>query len=222
MLVLGIDTSSDVVASSLTDDARVVDASAQPGRQAHGELLAPGIDAMLRRSQRTPGDLTHIVVGVGPGPFTGLRVGVVTALVMGEALGLPVLGVCSLDVVALAAGHDGLDSAFSVVTDARRKEVYVARYDVEGRRLSAPVVVRPDDLDDDVRSGPVVGAGAALYSDRFADVRATASLDATALATVSGALVRGSATFERLEPRPLYLRRPDAVENAGRKRVTPS
>jgi tRNA threonylcarbamoyl adenosine modification protein YeaZ len=223
MLVLGIDTSSDVVVSSLFDGIGVVATSTQPGTQAHGELLAPGIEETLRDGGCGPGDLTHVVVGVGPGPFTGLRVGVVTALVMAEALGVPVLGVCSLDVVALAgAGHDGLVTGFSVITDARRKEVYVARYDADGRRLAAPIVARPGDLDSELRSAPVVGAGAELYADLFTDVRSTAALDATALAAVSGAIARGSEQFEALAPRPLYLRRPDAVENARRKRVTPS
>ena len=223
MLVLGIDTSSDIVVSSLFDGVGVVGTSTQPGTQAHGELLAPGIDTMLRDAGRSPGDLTHVVVGVGPGPFTGLRVGVVTALVMGEALDVPVLGVCSLDVVALAsAGHDGLVSGFSVITDARRKEVYVARYDAEGRRLTAPIVCRPHELDAEIRTSPVVGAGALLHADQFSDVRSAAALDATALAAVSGAVALGSGQFEALAPRPLYLRRPDAVENVRRKRVTPS
>ena len=204
MLVLAIDTSSEVVVAALTDGRGVLATSTQPGAQAHGELLAPGIDAVLREAGRAPGELTHVVVGVGPGPFTGLRVGVVTALVMGEALGASVRGVCSLDAVALAAaGQHGITTPFAVVTDARRKEVYVARYDETGRRLSEPVVVRPDDLDDDVRRGPVVGAGAGMYADRFADVH-------------------GSEQVTALAAHPLYLRRPDAVENAARKRVTPS
>ena len=223
MLVLGIDTSSDVVVSSLSDGVSTAVTSEQPGAQAHGELLAPGIDAMLRAAGCAPRDITHVVVGVGPGPFTGLRVGVVTALVMGEALDVPVLGVCSLDVVAHAATRDdGLDVAFSVVTDARRKELYVACYDGAGRRLAVPVVARPDDLDDTVCSGAVVGAGAALYPERFPHVRSTRAVDATALAEVSAAVVRGSSLVEALDPRPLYLRRPDAVESARRKRVTPS
>ena len=221
MLVLGIDTSSEVVVSSLFDGIGVLGTSSQPGSQAHGELLAAGIDAMLRDAQHAPRELTHIVVGVGPGPFTGLRVGMVTGLVMAEALGIPVLGVCSLDVVALAAaGHDGLVTPFAVVTDARRKEVYVARYDDEGRRLSEPVVSRPDDLDEDLRLAPVVGVGAALYSDRFADIRSVAPLDPVALAAASGAVVLGSAQVKALPVHPLYLRRPDAVESAPRKRVT--
>jgi tRNA threonylcarbamoyl adenosine modification protein YeaZ len=219
MLVLGIDTSSAVVVASLSDGTGVVATSTQPGAQAHGELLAPGIDEVLRASGRRPADLTHVVVGVGPGPFTGLRVGIVTALVLGEALGIPVLGVCSLDVVA-ALARDGLGGGFSVVTDARRKEVYVAQYDADRRRISEPGVARPAELDETIRRGPVVGPGAALYPDLFADVRDTEPLAPAALAAVATAVALGSAAYEVLDPSPLYLRRPDAVENAARKRVT--
>lgn len=219
MLVLGIDTSSSVVVATLSDGVGVIATSTQPGAQAHGELLAPGIDHVLRSSGRTAESLTHVVVGVGPGPFTGLRVGVVTALVLGDTLGIPVLGVCSLDVVA-AIARDDLDDGFSVVTDARRKEVYVARYDGDRRRLTPPIVAKPDDLDEGIRTGPVVGAGAALYADCFADVRSTAPLEPVALAGVAMAIALGSSAYEVLDPAPLYLRRPDAVEGAPRKRVT--
>jgi tRNA threonylcarbamoyl adenosine modification protein YeaZ len=217
MLVLGIDTSSAVVAAALADDAGVVAAGSRQGAQAHGELLAPVVDEVLREAGRTPDELTHVVVGVGPGPFTGLRVGVVTGLVLGEALGIPVLGVCSLDVVA--AAYD-LGTPFAVVADARRKEVHVARYDADGHRVSEPVVVRPADLDPDVRRGPVVGPGAALYAGLFADVRSDEPLSARALGAVAAAVAGGSSAYAVLDPEPLYLRRPDAVENATRKRVT--
>lgn len=219
MLVLGIDTSSAVVVAALGDGEGVLATSAQPGAQAHGELLAPGIDEVLSAAGREPRDLTHVVVGVGPGPFTGLRVGVVTALVLGEALSIPVLGVCSLDVLA-ASAPDRLGTGFSVVADARRKEVHVARYDADRRRLGEPLVSRPGDLDEAVRLGPVLGPGAALYPEVFADVRGTDPLDPVALAAVANAVVRGSSAYEALDPSPLYLRRPDAVENVSRKRVT--
>jgi tRNA threonylcarbamoyl adenosine modification protein YeaZ len=219
MLVLGIDTSSAVVAAALGDGDGVLATSAQAGAQAHGELLAPGIDEVLRAAGRAPRDLTHVVVGVGPGPFTGLRVGVVTGLVLGEALSIPVLGVCSLDVLA-ASAPDGLATGFAVVADARRKEVHVARYGADRRRLDEPIVARPADLDEGIRSGPVVGPGAALYPEAFADVRSTAALEPGALAAVANEVARGSSAYVVLDPSPLYLRRPDAVENAVRKRVT--
>ena len=221
MLVLGIDTSSAVVVASLSDGTGVLASSTRPGAQAHGELLAPGIDEVLRASGRAPDDLTHVVVGVGPGPFTGLRVGIVTALVLGEALTIPVLGVCSLDVVAALAVGASTAASRSSPTPGARRSTSRATTLIAGR-LTAPVVARPADLDEAVRVGPVVGAGAALYPDRFSDVRSTEPLAPVALAGVATAVVLGSSAYEVLDPTPMYLRRPDAVENAGRKRVTQS
>src|SRR5918911_592588 len=100
----------------------------------HGEQLAPSIEACLAEAGIVRQDLTAIAVGIGPGPFTGLRVGLVTARTLAYVLEIPVYGVCSLDVVAVEAAHGGspVGTDFVVATDARRKEVYVASYDDQG------------------------------------------------------------------------------------------
>src|SRR5512142_1987226 len=96
----------------------------------HGEQLAPLIEQALAQAGAGRQDLTAIAVGVGPGPFTGLRVGLVTARTLGFVLDIPVRGVCSLDVLAVEAADSGAVSGhFVVATDARRKEVYLASYD---------------------------------------------------------------------------------------------
>jgi tRNA A37 threonylcarbamoyladenosine modification protein TsaB len=119
--------------------------------------------------------------------------------------------VCSLDVLAAAVT---LDEPFLVATDARRKEVYWATYDAAGRRLSGPSVDLPVAID---WPGPVVGAGGALYSGHFADVREPLYPDAAVLAAM---MVSGRA--ELIAPDPLYLRRPDAERPGPRKQVTPA
>jgi len=219
MLLLALDTSSAVVTAAVHDGATLLAVAAEQGAQAHGELLAPVVERALAAAGVAPSDLTDVACGVGPGPFTGLRVGIVTALVMGEALGIPVHGVCSLDVLARqAALSSSVESAFAVATDARRKEVYLRRYSVDAEPLGQPEVVRPADVDAAVAAGPVVGPGAWLYPDAFVDPREPRALDGGALASlVLARLARGAGL---LAPEPLYLRRPDAVENAGRKRVT--
>ena len=93
-------------------------------------------------------DITAVAAGTGPGPYTGLRAGLVTARVLGSALGVPVYGVCTLDVVAAGVASTGTAAGqgFIVATDARRREVYWARYDADGRRLDGPAVGFPADV----------------------------------------------------------------------------
>jgi tRNA threonylcarbamoyl adenosine modification protein YeaZ len=218
VLLLALDTSTPAVSAALHDGARVVAESTVVDARRHSELLAPAIAGVLARAGVAPGDLTQVAVGVGPGPFTGLRVGVVTALTLGAALGLPAVGVCSQDALAHAAVRDGdVDGPFAVVTDARRREVYWARYDHAGLRVEAPRVDRPD-LVAEVAAADglaVIGPGTELY--RFAGpppVRPVGPLSAGALAEAVAA-----GRVELLPPRPLYLRRPDATPPGERKKV---
>ena len=213
MLLLAIDTSTPAVCAALHDGARVLAESTVVDARRHGELLAPAIAAVLAESRREPAELTAVVVGVGPGPFTGLRVGVVTAITLGAALDIDVHGICSLDALAWAAA---LTSPFAVVTDARRREIYWASYTDSGHRLGLAEVARPGDVAARFDDCPVVGPGAVLHP--FVDARPSV-LSAGALAEL-GAL-RIAAGGELLAPRPLYLRRPDATVPGLPKRVLP-
>jgi tRNA threonylcarbamoyladenosine biosynthesis protein TsaB len=172
------------------------------------------------------GDLTAVAAGVGPGPYTGLRVGVVTAKVLGAVLGIPVHGVCSLDVIAAASPLTGPE--FLVATDARRKEVYWARYDASGRRVEGPLVGPAASIPAAAQLR-VAGVGGQLYPEAFAEVTGPAYPDARTLCEI---VARQSGRFSGpagavpavplLPPEPLYLRRPDAREPGPSKRVTPS
>ena len=124
MLVLGFDTATPAVSVALHDGERVIAGASALDARRHSELLAPMIAKVMADVGASRGDLSAVAVGVGP--YTGLRAGVVTARVLGSVLGLPVTGVCSLDIIA-AAVRPGRE--FLVATDARRKEVYWARYD---------------------------------------------------------------------------------------------
>lgn len=216
MLLLGIDTSASAVTAGLHDGTAVVAEGFEEGAQAHGERLAPLVARVLHEVGAAPADLTHVVAGIGPGPYTGLRVGIVTGTVMAYALGIPVGGVCSLDALAWLAVHTGtVDGPFAVATDARRKEVYVARYDAAGVRLAGPEVLRPAELPSDVRAGPVVGAG--VHPEMFDHLLGPARVTGGAVASYAAeVLVAGR---DLAEPAPMYLRRPDAVPSAGPKKV---
>lgn len=219
MLLLAFDTATPAVTAALHDGTAVLAESTRVDARRHGELLLPVIDQVLRDAGAARSDLTAVAVGVGPGPYTGLRVGLVTAAALGHALSLPVHGVCTLDGIAHAARADGLTGPFTAATDARRKEVYWAAYDAEGNRVSGPEVDRPAEIADRVAGRPAVGAGALLYPEAFPLARGPEHVSAGHLAAF--AAERLAAGAELLPPLPLYLRRPDAQVPAGYKAVLP-
>lgn len=198
---LGIDTSTDVCAG-LARDGEVVASDLLPDRRAHAEQLMPMIVRLAGEQGVALTDLAGIAVGVGPGPFTGLRVGVATALAIGAATGVPVRGVCSLDVVAAQWSRAGAPEEFVTVFDARRREVYWARYAADGTRLEGPSVSAPDQ----VPALPACGPGTGLLAREGLPTVSSAApkaLDAGVLALVGRDLPDAGLT-------PLYLRRPDA------------
>jgi tRNA threonylcarbamoyladenosine biosynthesis protein TsaB len=245
VLLLGLDTATPAVTAALHDGTRVLaeattvarlsarqpapasapggDVAAPPAKGSHSELLTPAIIQVLAEAGVDRCDLTAIAVGVGPGPYTGLRVGVVTARVLGAVLGIPVHGVCSLDIIAA----DVEAPRFLVATDARRREVYYARYDETGR-YSGPQVDRPGDIEHR-DSLSAVGEGARMYEELFPAFLGSGPLypsAATLCRIVAGELASGGSRVGTagqelfLPPVPLYLRRPDAREPGAPKRVT--
>lgn len=208
MLVLALDTATPTLVVGLarwSADAgtEVLAERAVPSGNRHAELLTPTVQDVLSQGGARVPDLAAVVVGLGPGPFTGLRVGVVTAAALGDAVGVPVHGVCSLDAIG--------DGERSVVTDARRKELHWARYDADGRRVAGPGVDRPEDA-------PVTGAvvGDVRFAERLG--REVLAADVTA-----AGLLRAAAPLFGTDPaplEPLYLRRPDAVPSVTRKTVS--
>ncbi|MDT3397556.1 tRNA (adenosine(37)-N6)-threonylcarbamoyltransferase complex dimerization subunit type 1 TsaB [Streptomyces sp. B1866] len=236
MLVLALDTATPAVTVALHDGTAVLAESRQVDARRHGELLLPAVHRVLAEAGVRLGAVTDIVAGVGPGPYTGLRVGLATADAFGAALGVPVRGLCTLDGIAYEAVRaGGLAEPFVVATDARRKEVYWARYEPGGpggvTRVAGPAVDRPADIAERVAGLPVAGAGAALYPEvlggaarpglpEHQSAGALAALAAEKLA--AGESATGEPAAGAFLPnRPLYLRRPDARVPANYKVVTP-
>ncbi len=209
-MLLAFDTATPFVTVALHDGEDMVVEHRSEQRMKHGEQLAPLIDASLRDAGIVRQDLTAIAVGVGPGPFTGLRVGLVTARTLAFVLEIPVYGVCSLDVLAVEAAHGGapIGRDFSVATDARRKEVYLATYDDQGRRLDGPDVVRPE--------APRPTSPSSARVRRSTPTPSPSAREPTLPS--AGWLARAVAEelAELHDPEPMYLRRPDAVAPARR------
>lgn len=177
-MIVAFDTSTALTSVAVVDGERVLAAAEHLDARRHAEVLAPMLREVLDRAgvSGRGGDVGLIACGVGPGPYTGLRVGISSALALGAAWGRPVLGLCSLDAIAAAAlvleeppptGPDGSGADILVATDARRKEVYWARYARDGRRLAGPLVSRPGEIDPALRAGSWFGHGATAHADSF-------------------------------------------------------
>ena len=204
-MILAMDTATPAVTAGVVrlEGVAVLAERVTVDARAHAEQLTPNVLAALADAGLTVNDLDAVVVGCGPGPFTGLRVGMATAAAYGHALGVPVYGVCSLDAIGIESG--ATTSEILVVTDARRREVYWARYR-DGVRVDGPAVNAPADVPADAHAVAGSPEHAALFDlPRVSPVYPTAS-----------GLVRAVAdwTAEPAPLVPLYLRRPDAKPSA--------
>jgi tRNA threonylcarbamoyl adenosine modification protein YeaZ len=224
VLVLVLDSATPAITAALvrlTDSGgvQVVAQRRAVDARAHGELLAPEIAEVLRAGGINPQGLHAVVAGTGPGPFTGLRVGLVTAAALGQALAIPTYGVCSLDAIGAATATE--PAPVLVATDARRRELYWAIYS-GGTRREGPAVDRPADIavraaEAGVQRG--YGDGVHRYAEALGVPVAAEPRypPPEALAALAADRVRAGAPSEPLSP--LYLRRPDVAPAAGRKAV---
>ena len=227
MLLLAFDTATPAVTVALHDGTHVLAETTTADARRHGELLASSIDAVLTEAGADRLDITAVAAGTGPGPYTGLRVGLVTARVLGSALGVPVYGVCTLDVIAADAAAAARGREFIVTTDARRREVYWARYDAAGRRVDGPAVGFPADVGETAAASQgsraaqgvlAAGAGPLLYPGILGEPIEPSYPAAGTLARLAAQQVTAGAPVTGAEP--IYLRRPDARVPGPPKRVT--
>ncbi len=207
---LGIDTSTGV-SVGVARGRSVLASRSVTEPHVHAEQLMVEVRAALAQAGHDLRDLASIVVGLGPGPFTGLRVGIVTAQTLAYVLGIPLTGGCSLDALGLAVSN--AEGPYVCCSDARRKELYWAVYE-KGRRMDGPHVTTPDQLPD----LPVYGPGASLYPIVH---RGRPAPDGPTVLD-AGLLAAHRDDLPDAGTEPLYLRHADATVPGARKSALPA
>lgn len=227
MLTLAIDTATRTLSVALVLDQEVLAEASEPAAQSHAERLPQLLSELLTKAKINRNQITHVAVGVGPGAYTGLRVGLMFATTFARALDIDLVGVCSHDVIATS------DFSGVVVTDARRKEVYLSTYQA-GKRISGPVVLKPNEIE--LSNQSVIGDGVLAYPEIFAQgvpvaisagqlgilvnqAVARGETPAVFVPKVSSANSDGAGAIPDsagllLPALPIYLRRPDVAEPA--------
>ncbi|MCG7269942.1 tRNA (adenosine(37)-N6)-threonylcarbamoyltransferase complex dimerization subunit type 1 TsaB [Corynebacterium amycolatum] len=210
MNILAVDTSTPQVTAGIVRDGETVAEKLHLDARAHNEVLVPLIQQCLTDSGVAATELDAVVVGCGPGPFTGLRVGMATAASFADALGIPCYGICSLDALAGGVGDE------LVVTDARRREVYFAAYR-DGQRVFGPGVAKPADVMELLKEelaaeaadfAPSQARGSLSHIEQITGLEVAAEQVFPTLTAMVEAVDFDSAPGPLV---PLYLRRPDAV-----------
>jgi tRNA threonylcarbamoyladenosine biosynthesis protein TsaB len=225
MLILGISTSTKQVGAAIGGHEGVLASSHSARGKRHAENLAPAIDFVRRQARIELDEISVVAVDIGPGLFTGLRVGIAAAKAMAHALRVPMIGISSLDLLAWPLRHTSREIV--AVIDARRGEVFYARYrPTPGgvQRLGDPVVASPDDLRADLEATDsdylVVGDGGLRYADELGGIvrveiaeQYLAHPNAGSLVQLAHARAIREDFVQPWQLEPLYLRPPDAEIN---------
>jgi len=198
MTSLVIDTATSRTSVGLFDGAIPLFAGRHDGATEHGEALPRLVEGALEVAAELGKEIKEVVVGMGPGPFTGLRAGIAFAQVFAHARKIPLAGICSLDGIVI-----GVSGEYIVATDARRKEIYWAKYD-SGKRVTEPRVSLPDEVK--VLGLPVYGEGAEKYGFE-------ADID---LIYPHPLFLLAATEWADNVHEPIYIRKPDAVATSER------
>ncbi len=231
MLILGIETATEQVGVAIGGHEGVIATFEVARGRRHAEILTPAIEFVCRQADIDISEIGCIAVDVGPGLFTGMRVGLATAKALALALRVPVIPITSLDLLAFPCRHT--DRVVVPVIDARKAEVFWAMYrQVPGgvQQVSAPTVGPVDDLVADLlaRSQDVlcVGDGAQRYRDEImegyrCEISAPVHPSAAALVQLAHAKALREEWVRSDEIEPVYLRAPDAQINWATRESRP-
>ena len=204
-MILAIDTSVGI-SVAVHDDTELLSELTTNEHGVQGELIAQYIQDALSGAYVSPSEITAVVVGVGPGPFTGLRVGIASAGAFALARNIPIHGYCSLDALGISTRGDCV-----VVSDARRKELYWAHYR-DGERIQGPAVNAPIDIVSQFPNTSFVGPAANLYPEVL-----SGEVQQLRAGNLAQLFTQGKGQIHEVVP--MYLRKPDAAEPTGRKQV---
>jgi tRNA threonylcarbamoyladenosine biosynthesis protein TsaB len=227
MLILGIESATAQVGCAVGGHEGVLASAHSSRARRHAEVLTPQIDFVRRQARIELRDIGVVAVDLGPGLYTGLRVGIASGIALAYALEVPMIGVASLDLVAFPVRLT--NRLIAAAIDARRGELFYAFYRaVPGgvQRMSDYAVGSPDDLASEIQArgeeALVVGDGALRYRDVFEDLRRVEIADpgfaypsASSLVQLAHAQALREEFVKPWELQPLYLRKPDADINWG-------
>ena len=205
-MLLAIDSSAGTSVAVVDADYGVLAERTVTDGMSHAEVIGDLLRDVIAESGAQVSALAAVAIGVGPGPFTGLRVGIAAARTFAAARGVPVLPLVSHD--AVAADQDG-PGPFVVLTDARRREVYWSAYDQTGTRVAGPGLARPADLDEAIRASRPEAVGWDRVTALF--------IPAWRLGSLAADRLRSGTGFD--QDTPLYLREPDVTVPGAPKRV---
>jgi tRNA threonylcarbamoyladenosine biosynthesis protein TsaB len=213
-VILAIDTSLGTAVAVVTADGVVRGEASSPNALGHAEIIGDLLERALDAAAATPADITYVAAGMGPGPFTGLRIGIAAARAFALGVGAPLVPVASHDAAALACfDQPGTRGPIAITTDARRREFAYTIYaglDADGLpvRTSPPALAPRDDLD--------ARLAASAPAPRPTRIDVT-EISAAALGRVAARQIATDAVATASEP--LYLRSPDVTVGGPRKRV---
>lgn len=225
MLILGITTATQQVGCAIGGHEGVLASTHSARGKRHAESLAPAIDFTRRQARIELTEISAIAVDIGPGLFTGLRVGIAAAKAMAHALRVPMIGISSLDLLAWPVRYTSCEIV--AVIDARRGEIFHARYrPTPGgiQRIDGPSVTEPRELTADLQASKeeflLVGDGALRYASEYEDLlrveiaeQYLAYPNAASIVQLAHAKALREDFVQPWELEPLYLRAPDAEIN---------
>ena len=230
MIILGIESATSQVGCAIGGHEGVLASTHSSRGRRHAENLTPQIDFVREQARISLNEISVIAVDIGPGLYTGLRVGVATAISMAFGLGVPMIGISSLDLLAYPVRHCA--KLIVPAIDARRGEIFHANYrQVPGgvQRISEPSVSSPDDVAADLlahgNEALLVGDGAIRYSEIFANLRGVEAAEpsmaypsAASIVQLAHAKALREEFVSPTELEPMYLRKPDAIEIEHQKK----